>query len=287
MSNGTPLNTEYIIVDSVAIFGNIITIIGATIIRMYLSSKSPGMQTIYDQSMKFSLDCFIFMTSNTIMNLVLFLFGPFEKSTSSMFATLSYFIILLCFSSLIVTQVIRWIFINYSFILEMYPEEKLLHKIRKYVFIFTVIITLLEVNIFVDIGDTFVSVVLNHAQDTPTPPESPVLVRFVFVANILMAIIIQFNVRTSQFDSNEYSLKPYLAMLFISLSNVFFISLSVLFLTVKEEQIKEMLYHNYVMCFSLDLFIFTYIYVNLPKRKFAKKLLKNMFICDDYYVVSI
>ena len=169
----------------------------------------------------------------------------------------------------------------------MYPEEKLLHKIRKYVFIFTVIITLLEVNIFVDIGDTFVSVVLNHAQDTPTPPESPVLVRFVFVANILMAIIIQFNIRTSQFDSNEYSLKPYLAMLFISLSNVFFISLSVLFLTVKEEQIKEMLYHNYVMCFSLDLFIFTYIYVNLPKRKFAKKLLKNMFICDDYYVVSI
>ena len=111
--------------------------------------------------------------------------------------------------------------------------------------------------------------------------EKPIILTLTVVANIVLALMIERKIKLSSIDPDEYYCKPSILHIFIIMANIIFgigvfipnvIAPHVFSDTVLIDTIFITIWY-----YLIDVYAFTYIYFNVPKRNYAIRYIHKIF----------
>ena len=126
----------------------------------------------------------------------------------------------------------------------------------------------------VNVDEIVIYLLLVHEFKTKTD-EKPVFLALVIVADIIIAIMIERKINLSSIDPKEYYCKPLILHIMIIMANIIF-CISFLFLVISDSFLGDAIFIT-VWYYCIDVYVFTYIYFNVPKRNYAIKYIKKIF----------
>ena len=124
----------------------------------------------------------------------------------------------------------------------------------------------------VNIDEFVINLLLIHKSKTV---EQPVVLPLVMVADVIIALMIERKVKFSSIDPQEYYCKPSILHLLLIVANIIF-CISFLFLVISDSVLGDAIFIT-VWYYCIDVYVFTYIYFNVPKRNYAIKYIKKIF----------
>ena len=105
--------------------------------------------------------------------------------------------------------------------------------------------------------------------------EQPVILPLIMVADVIIALMIERKIKFSSIDPQEYYCKPSILHILIVMANIIF-CISFLFLVISDSVLGDAIFIT-VWYYCIDVYVFTYIYFNVPKRNYAIKHIKKIF----------
>ena len=127
----------------------------------------------------------------------------------------------------------------------------------------------------VNVDEIVIYLLLVHEFKTKTN-EKPVFLAFVIVADIIIAIMIERKINLSSIDPKEYYCKPSVLHIFIIMANIIF-SIGIFVPHIFSDSVIIDTISIIIWYYSIDVYAFTYIYFNVPKRKYAMRYVKKIF----------
>ena len=124
----------------------------------------------------------------------------------------------------------------------------------------------------VNVDEIVLYFMLAHERKTV---KKPGLLPLIVVANIVIALLIERKIKFSSIDPQEYYCKPSILQIMIIMANVIF-CISFLFLVISDSVLGDAIFIT-VWYFCIDVYVFTYIYFNVPKRNYAIRYIKKIF----------
>ena len=126
----------------------------------------------------------------------------------------------------------------------------------------------------VDIKELVIYLLLTKEKEEVKPP---IVLTLILVADIFVALLIQRKIRISSIDPMEYYCKPSILNVLIILANVMF-SIGVIVPYAFSDGTVLFDFISITMwSYCIDVYVFTYLYLNVPKRKYVTRLLCNIF----------
>ena len=138
--------------------------------------------------------------------------------------------------------------------------------------LFIRIFPLFQFNVVVNIDEFVITLLLVHECKTV---EQPVVFPLIMVADVIIALMIERKIQFSSIDPQEYYCKPSILHILIIMANVIF-CISFLFLVISDSVLGTAIFIT-VWYYCIDVYVFTYIYFNVPKRNYAIRYIKKIF----------
>ena len=108
--------------------------------------------------------------------------------------------------------------------------------------------------------------------------KKPVFLPLIIAADILIALLIERKSKFSSIDPKEYYCKPSVLHILIIMANIIFsIGIFVFGTQVFSDSVLIDSIFVTIWYYCIDVYVFTYIYFNVPKRKYAIRYIKKMF----------
>ena len=109
--------------------------------------------------------------------------------------------------------------------------------------------------------------------------KKPVFLPLIIVADILIALLIERKSKFSSIDPKEYYCKPSVLHILIIMANIIF-SIGILVFGTKVFSDSVFIDSIFVTIwyYCIDVYVFIYIYFNVPKRKYAIRYIKKIFV---------
>ena len=118
------------------------------------------------------------------------------------------------------------------------------------------------------------------------PVKKPVFLPLIIVADIIIAFLIERKSKFSSIDPREYYCKPSILHILIIMANIIF-SIAIFVphvfvpLIFVPQFFSDLVYIDAIFVtiwyYCIDVYVFTYIYFNVPKRKYAIRYIKKIF----------
>ena len=105
--------------------------------------------------------------------------------------------------------------------------------------------------------------------------EQPLILPLIMVADVIIALMIERKIKFSSIDPQEYYCKPSILHILIVMANIIF-CISFLFLVISDSVLGDAIFIT-VWYYCIDVYVFTYIYFNVPKRNYAIRCIKKIF----------
>ena len=105
--------------------------------------------------------------------------------------------------------------------------------------------------------------------------EQPLILPLIMVADVIIALMIERKIKFSSIDPQEYYCKPSILHILIVMANIIF-CISFLFLVISDSVLGDAIFIT-VWYYCIDVYVFTYIYFNVPKRKYAIRYIYKLF----------
>ena len=116
--------------------------------------------------------------------------------------------------------------------------------------------------------------------------KKPVLLPLIIVADIMIALLIETKSKFSSIDPKEYYCKPSLLRILIIMANIIF-SIAI-FVPHVPQAFSDSIFVDAIFItiwyYCIDIYVFTYIYFNVPKRKYALRYIKKIF-CPPKFIM--
>jgi hypothetical protein len=125
----------------------------------------------------------------------------------------------------------------------------------------------------VNVDEFVIYLLLVHEQKTVM---KPVFLPLIIVADVIIALMIERKIKFSSIDPKEYHCKPSVLHILIIMANIIF-SISILFLLVFPDSVLIDAIFITIWYYCINVYVFTYIYFNVPKRKYAVRYIKKIF----------
>ena len=106
--------------------------------------------------------------------------------------------------------------------------------------------------------------------------KKPAFLPLIIVADILIALMIERKIKFSSIDPKEYYCKPSVLHIFIIMANIIF-SIGIFVPHIFSDSVIIDTISIIIWYYSIDVYAFTYIYFNVPKRKYAMRYVKKIF----------
>ena len=127
----------------------------------------------------------------------------------------------------------------------------------------------------VNVDEIVIYLLLVHEFKTKTD-EKPVFLALVIVADIIIAIMIERKINLSSIDPKEYYCKPSVLHILIIMANIIF-SIGIFVPHIFSDSVIIDAISIIIWYYCIDVYAFTYIYFNVPKRKYAMRYVKKIF----------
>ena len=135
--------------------------------------------------------------------------------------------------------------------------------------------SLLQFNIVVNVDEIVIYLMLVHERKTV---KKPVFLPLIIVADILIALLIERKSKFSSIDPKEYYCKPSVLHILIIMANIIFsIGIFVFGTQVFSDSVFIDSIFVTIFYYCIDVYVFIYIYFNVPKRKYAIRYIKKIF----------
>ena len=95
------------------------------------------------------------------------------------------------------------------------------------------------------------------------------------IADVIIALMIERKIKFSSIDPQEYYCKPSILHILIVMANIIF-CISFLFLVISDSVLGDAIFIT-VWYYCIDVYVFTYISFNVPKRNYAIRYIKKIF----------
>ena len=111
--------------------------------------------------------------------------------------------------------------------------------------------------------------------------EKPIILTLTVVANIILALMIERKIKLSSIDPDEYYCNPSILHIFIIMANIIF-SIGVFIPNViaphvfSDTVLIDTIFIT-IWYYLIDVYAFTYIYFNVPKRNYAIRYMCKIF----------
>ena len=125
----------------------------------------------------------------------------------------------------------------------------------------------------VRLDDIVIYYLLVHEDKTV---KKPIFLFLIIVADIVIALAIERKIKFSAIDPKEYYCKPSILHILIVTANIIFI-IGVVVPQVFSDSILIDSAFITIWYYFFDIYVFTYIYYNVPKRKYAIKCISKIF----------
>ena len=125
----------------------------------------------------------------------------------------------------------------------------------------------------VNVDDVVIYLMLIHERKTV---KKPVFLPLIIIADIIIALLIERKIKFSSIDPKEYHCKPSILHILIITANIIF-SIAIFVPHVFSDSVFIDAIFVTVFYYCIDVYVFTYIYFNVPKRKYAVRYIKKLF----------
>ena len=133
----------------------------------------------------------------------------------------------------------------------------------------------MQFNIVVNVDEIVIYLMLVHERKIV---KKPVFLPLIIVADIIIALLIERKIKFSSIDPKEYYCKPSVLHILIILANIiFFIGIFLFGTEVFSDSVFIDSIFVTILYYCIDVYVFTYIYFNVPKRKYAIRYIKKIF----------
>ena len=133
--------------------------------------------------------------------------------------------------------------------------------------------SLFQFNIVVNVDEIVMYLILTHERKTV---EKPVFLALIIVADIIIALMIERKNKFSSIDPKEYYCKPSILHILIIMANIIF-SIALFVPQVFSDSVLIDAIFITIWCYCINVYVFTYIYFNVPKRKYVVRYIKKIF----------
>ena len=127
----------------------------------------------------------------------------------------------------------------------------------------------------VNVDEIVIYLLLVHEFKTKTN-EKPVFLALIIVVDIIIALMIERKIKFSAINPKEYYCKPSVLHIFIIMANIVF-SIGIFVPHIFSDSVIIDTISIIIWYYSIDVYAFTYIYFNVPKRKYAMRYVKKIF----------
>ena len=135
------------------------------------------------------------------------------------------------------------------------------------------IFLLFQFKIVVNVDEIVIYLLLVHEHKTV---EKPVFIALIIVVDIIIALMIERKIKFSAINPKEYYCKPSVLHILIITANLIF-SIAVFVPQVFSDSVLIDAIFITIWYYCIDVYVFTYIYFNVPKRKYAIRYIKKIF----------
>ena len=111
--------------------------------------------------------------------------------------------------------------------------------------------------------------------------KKPIILTMILVADICLALLIQRKVRLSYIDPMEYYCKPSILNILIILANVIFSVGVIVPYAFSDGTVLFDAISITMWSFCIDVYVFTYLYLNIPKRKYVTRLIYKICLRSE------
>ena len=132
---------------------------------------------------------------------------------------------------------------------------------------------LFQFNIAVNVDDVVIYLMLVHERKSV---KKPVFLTLIIVADIIIALLIERKSKFFSINPKEYYCKPSILQILIIMANIIF-SIVIFGSQVFSDSIFIDSIFVTIWYYCIDVYVFTYIYFNVPKRKYAIRYIKKIF----------
>ena len=116
--------------------------------------------------------------------------------------------------------------------------------------------------------------------------EKPVFLAMIIVLDIIIALMIERKIKFSTINPKEYYCKPSVLHILIILANIIF-SIAVFVPQVFSDSVLIDAIFITIWYYCIDVYVFTYIYFNVPKRKYAVRYIKKIFCPSKFRMLPM
>ena len=107
--------------------------------------------------------------------------------------------------------------------------------------------------------------------------KKPIILALTMVADIVIALMIQRKINLGSIDPTEYYCKPSILHILIIMANIIF-SIGIFVPQVFFNSVSINAIFITIWYYCIDFYVFTYIYFNVPKRKYAIRYIYKLFL---------
>ena len=157
------------------------------------------------------------------------------------------------------------------------------HTIVNFVYEHLTTFSLFQFNFVVNIDEFVINLLLIHKSKTV---EQPVVLSLVMVADVIIALMIERKIKFSAINPKEYYCKPSVLHILIIMANIIF-SIAVFVPQVFSDSVLIDAIFITIWYYCIDVYVFTYIYFNVPKRKYAIRYIKKIFCPPKFRMLPI
>ena len=135
------------------------------------------------------------------------------------------------------------------------------------------LLLLFQFNIVVNVDEIVIYLLLVHERKTV---KKPVFIALIIVVDIIIALMIERKIKFSAINPKEYYCKPSVLHILIIMANIIF-SIGIFVPQVfSDSGLSDAIFIT-IWYYCIDVYVFTYIYFNVPKRKYAVRYIKKIF----------
>ena len=134
----------------------------------------------------------------------------------------------------------------------------------------------------VNVDDVVIYLMLIHERKTV---KKPVFLPLIIIADIIIALLIERKIKFSSIDPQEYYCKPSNLHILLVMANIIF-CISFLFLVISDSVLGDAIFIT-IWYYCINVYVFTYIYFNVPKRKYAVRYIKKIFCPSKFRMLPM
>ena len=116
--------------------------------------------------------------------------------------------------------------------------------------------------------------------------EQPLILPLIMVADVIIALMIERKIKFSAINPKEYYCKPSVLHILIIIANIIFGIAFFVPQVFSDSVLIDAIFFT-ICYYFIDVYVFTYMYFNVPKRKYAVRYIKKIFCPSKYRMLPM